>query len=242
MSEQQRPMLEIEASKRQLHFFWVVDHSLSMGGVKIATVNQAIREVLPEVVAIAGSNPEVEMFMRAIKFSTGADWHVGPAPVPIESFVWPDISALGATSTARAIDLLCDQLEVGNMPRRGIPPVCVLVSDGFCTDAESDYLKAIKRLNELPWGKKAVRLAIAIGQESEYDEAELLRFVNHPEVGLLKAHTAHELINHIRWASTETTRTLSQSVSTPDTAAEGLVLEKPDSDYISVTDVDNEVF
>ena len=214
MTGKQRPSYgDDDFARRELHFFWLADYSASMGGNRIATLNQAIREVIPDVRKIAADNPEVDMYMRAIKFSSSADWHVGPDAVPVENFVWSDLSILGGTSTSSAINLLCDQLEPENMPQRGVPPICVLVSDGFCTDGSEVYQRAIDRLNDLSWGRKAIRLAIAIGDDAEYSEDELLQFVNHPEVGLLKARTADQLVKHIRWVSTEPTKMVSDGTS-----------------------------
>jgi hypothetical protein len=76
-----------------------------------------------------------------------------------------------------------------------------LVSDGFCTDPTEEYDAAIAEIKNLPWGKKAVRLAIAVGRESEYDEQELLKFVSHSEIGVLKADTPQKLLDYIQWAS-----------------------------------------
>ena len=51
-----------------------------------------------------------------------------------------------------------------------------------------------------PWGKKAVRLAIAIGEDANKDV--LQNFIGHPEIEPLEAKNSHELINYIKWAST----------------------------------------
>lgn len=194
-----------KVAKRVLHFFWLTDYSGSMGGTKIATLNQAIREALPEVKKAIDSHPQVKIKMRAIKFADDAEWHVGPEAMPLEKFSWPELDVDGVTATAQAINLLADELTIEKMPRRGLPPVCLLVSDGFCTDSEEDYLAAIAKLEHQPWGKKAVRLAIAIGDELDYDEEQLLKFVSHKEIGVLKAHNPGELVNYIRWASVTAT-------------------------------------
>jgi uncharacterized protein YegL len=188
-------------TKRALHFFWLTDYSGSMGGTKIATLNQAIREAIPDIRKALNSHPQVEVKMRAIKFANDAEWHVGPEPVPLDKFTWPELEADGITATAQAIDLLAEELSLEKMPRRGLPPVCLLVSDGLCTDSDDEYLQAIAKLKRQPWGKKAVRLAIAIGDELDYDEEQLLKFVSHQEIGVLKAHNPGELINYIKWAS-----------------------------------------
>jgi hypothetical protein len=109
--------------------------------------------------------------------------------------------------------MLGQALSIERMPRRGFPPVCILISDGFCTDPEEEYNNAIAELNRIPWGMKSIRLAIALGEETEYNEKELLKFVNQPNVGLLKAHNAEELLRYIKWASTEATLSSSRSKS-----------------------------
>jgi uncharacterized protein YegL len=172
-----------------------------MRGKKIATLNQAIRESVPEVQKAVSAYPQVEILMRAIKFSDDASWHVGPDPVPIRDFVWPELETSGLTSTAKALRLLAGELSIERMPRRGLPPVCILISDGFCTDPREEYDSAIADLGKIPWGVKAVRLAIAIGDESDYNEVELLKFVNQDQIGLLKAHSPEELVSYIKWAS-----------------------------------------
>jgi uncharacterized protein YegL len=172
-----------------------------MRGKKIATLNQAIREAVPEVQKAVSAYPQVEILMRAIKFSDEASWHVGPDPVSIADFVWPELETSGLTSTAKALRLLAGELSIERMPRRGLPPVCILISDGFCTDPREEYDSAISDLSRIPWGVKAVRLAIAIGDESDYNEVELLKFVNQDQIGLLKAHSPEELVSYIKWAS-----------------------------------------
>ena len=92
--------------------------------------------------------------MRAIKFSNNAAWHV-VNPVPLNDFVWPELETSGLTATAKAIKLLTEELSIDRMPRRGLPPVCILISDGFCTDPQEEYDAAIAELGKIPWGIKA---------------------------------------------------------------------------------------
>ena len=195
------PIPDGQIVRKKLHFFWIADCSDSMRGKKIATLNQAIREAIPEVQKALAAYPQVEVVMRAIKFSDDARWHIGPEPVPIGQFVWTELETQGLTSTAKALRLLAGELTIERMPRRGLPPVCILISDGFCTDPKEDYDAAIAELGKIPWGVKAVRLAIAIGDESEYNETELRKFVNQDQIGVLKAHSPEELVSYIKWAS-----------------------------------------
>lgn len=207
------PVPEGEVAKKPLYFFWLADYSGSMSGKKIAQLNQAIREALPEVKKAVAAHPEVQVMMRAIKFSDDASWHVGPTPLPLEQFVWPELGTDGSTATAKAIHLLASELTVEKMARRGYPAVCILISDGHCTDSKGEYESAIQAMEKLPWGMKAVRLAIAIGDESDYDEEELLKFVSHKEIGVLKAHNPQQLVTYIKWASVTATVGASESKS-----------------------------
>ena len=150
-----------ELASRPLHFFWVVDCSGSMYGEKIGTVNHAIQSTIPEMVDAAKDNPNAQLLVRTLKFSTGATW-VTPDPVNIEDFAWDDLDAGGVTDLGKAFEMLAAQLTIPPMTDRALSPVIVLLSDGQPTD---DYKKSLDKLLHLPWGKKAVRsLAYAIGQ------------------------------------------------------------------------------
>lgn len=209
-----------EIAKRLLQFFWLADNSGSMGGAKIASLNQAIREALPEIRRAVDPHPQVQVMMRAVRFSSTAAWHVGPQPVPLDKFTWHDLKADASTATHAAIDLMASELDLDKMPRQGLPPVAILISDGSCDDRHA-YEQAIAKLKALPWGLKAVRLAIGIGAQSGggYDEAELLKFVSHPEVGVLKADSPEKLTAYIKWASVAATIGASVGRSKIDTAS-----------------------
>ncbi len=210
-----------------------------MRGKKIATLNQAIREAIPEVQKAVEAYPQVEIFMRAIKFSDDASWHVGPDAVPVADFVWPELETSGLTATAKALRLLAEELSIERMPRRGLPPVCILISDGFCTDPREEYDDAIAELGKIPWGVKAVRLAIAIGDESDYNEPELLKFVNQDAIGLLKAHSPEELVSYIKWASVSASVAASRGRSreSPLTDSSNVSLDAPPALITSNTEL-----
>lgn len=242
MSEQ-IPVPEGDVSKRPLQFFWLVDYSGSMSGRKIATLNQAIRESIPEIRQAVANHPEVEIQMRAIKFADDASWHVGPDAVLIDQFTWPELNTDGITATAQAINLLATELTLEKMPRRGYPPVCILISDGYCTDSDREYEESIQKLTSLPWGKKAVRLAIGIGNsEKDYDEEALLKFVSHDEIGVLEASTPDRLVRYIKWASV--TASVSASHAKSKSGGKGIADEDvnvvlppppPDDDDVNLT-------
>ncbi|WP_157576669.1 vWA domain-containing protein [Pseudoalteromonas rubra] len=205
--------------RRDLHFFWLVDISGSMAGTKIQSVNYAIKNVLPKVEDLQREE-RVNVKMRVITFGKGAHWFVGPDPVPIEEFQWVDIDANEhATATAQAIELLSSELTLEKMGGRNVPPVAVLLSDGYSTDPESQYDFSIDALNKSPWGGKAVRLSIGISNDSSsYNKEQLDQFVSpylkqaEPPMETLNAKTAESLVNYIKVLTESAIR----AVSKPD--------------------------
>ncbi len=208
-----------ETVRRTLHFIWIVDESASMSGQKIQAVNHAIKSVLPDIRKIEDTE-RVSILMRAIKFGDKVGWHVGPSPVPVKQFDWKDMDAPGSsTSTAKAIELLVDELALDKIGSRNVPPVAILLSDGYCTDQESRYNAAIKALDSLPWGVKAVRIAIGIGADGSYNKAQLDQFVTpylrkEAHLETLPAPDVGRLIEHIRVVSTQVASASASSKST----------------------------
>lgn len=184
-----------ELATRPLHFIWIVDCSGSMFGEKIGTVNHAIQSTIPEMADAARNNPNARLLVRTLKFATGACW-VTQSPIPIEDFAWDDLDANGVTDMGKAFDLLAAQLTIPPMTDRALPPVLVLLSDGRPTD---DYKASLDRLLRLPWGKKAVRIAISIGQDA--DDDVLAQFTGNREL-VLQANNPQALVQMIKWAST----------------------------------------
>ena len=152
-----------ELATRPIHFFWVVDCSGSMYGEKIGIVNNTIQECIPEMRSAADNNPNAQLLIRALQFSSGASW-LTSSPVPVEDYGWEDMDANGLTELGKAFDLLAAQLSIPPMPERALPPVIVLLSDGQPTD---DYKKSMEKLKKLPWFRKAVKIAISIGQDAD---------------------------------------------------------------------------
>jgi uncharacterized protein YegL len=197
-----------EMATRPLHFIWIVDCSGSMAGEKIAALNFAVREALPEMKKVADENPNAQVLIRAVKFSSGAQWHVSQ-PTDVHSFQWTDLQADGVTDMGRAMALVADALKVSALGERALPPVLVLLSDGHATD---DYAGGLKKLMDEPWGKKAARIAIAFG-DTDTDMDALQRFIGHPEFKPIVAKNAPSLVKYIKWASTAVLKSASSPAS-----------------------------
>jgi uncharacterized protein YegL len=165
-----------------------------------------------------------------VKFSVGARWHHSQ-PTNVEQFEWTDLTVEGQTDMGRALALVADALKTPPMPERALPPVLVLVSDGEPTD---DFDGGLRTLMAQPWGKKAVRLAIAIGEDARKDV--LQKFIGHAELQPLQANNAEQLVKYIRWASTAVLQAASAPASQTQAAPSGVNVPLPPPPVVDPVD------
>ncbi|UCM87833.1 vWA domain-containing protein [Streptomyces marincola] len=191
-------------ASRPLHFIWLLDCSGSMGiNGKITQLNYAIREAIPEMRKAADDNPGAELLVRALTFSAGAAWHLAE-PTPVHDFTWDDVHTHSTTDLGAALRMVSEVLKTPPMPGRALRPVLALVSDGLPTD---DWRSGLRAVDATPWGKRAVRVAIGIGEDS--DRAMLKEFLANPEQEPLRVNNPKQLVAAIRWASTVAVATAS---------------------------------
>jgi uncharacterized protein YegL len=174
---------------------------------KIQQLNNAIREALPEMKKVADENPNAEVMVRALKFSSGAQW-INPSPVPVDTYTWADLDADGVTDMGIAFEMVAEQLKMPPMPERALPPVLVLISDGQPTD---DWKSGIKKILDQPWGMKAVRISIGIGGDA--DISALQEFIHNSELKPLTAKNPEALVKYIKWVSTAVVKSASAPAS-----------------------------
>ena len=66
---------EVDATpRRTMVLFFIVDTSGSMKGQKIASLNTAIAEVMPYIDDISAKNPDAQIKVAALEFSSGSEW------------------------------------------------------------------------------------------------------------------------------------------------------------------------
>ncbi len=144
---------------------------------------------------VADDNPNANVLVRAIKFSNGAQWHI-TQPTPVSEFKWTDLTAGGTRDIGQSLLMVAEQLKVPPMTARGLPPVLILIYGGKPTD---DISKGLQAIMDQQWGKEAVRLAIAIGEDVDLDV--LQKFIAHPEIKPLQANNPEALTKYVKWAS-----------------------------------------
>jgi len=197
-----------EMASRPLHFIWLADCSASMQTQgKIQALNEAIREATPHMIEAADENPQAEVLVRAIKFSSSAQWHISQ-PTPVHEFSWQDLQTEGCTAMGEALSMVAEQMKIPPMTDRALPPVLVLISDGHPTD---NFTQGLKDLFAQPWGQKAVRLAIPIGDDQNLET--LRRFISNPEIEPIPAKNAEQLKAQIKFFSTAVLKSVANSPS-----------------------------
>jgi TIR domain-containing protein len=106
----------------------------------------------------------------------------------------PEVHAGGVTDLGRGLELVA--IELGEIPLRSLPPVLILITDGYPTD---DYSSGIHALFSKPWGRRAIRYAIGIGDD--IDIGTLQTFIANPDITPLRAKDAQAIVDSIKLAT-----------------------------------------
>ena len=205
----------VPIARRKMILFFLIDTSGSMSGKKIQSVNDAIENVLPIIGEISDENPDAEINIAAMKFSTGVDW-VYNEPKEAKDFIWQPVSPEALTSLGEACRELSRKLSRSNgfMPTSTgsgyYAPAIILLSDGGPTD---DFQGGLKVLKENSWFKNAIKVAIAIGDDA--DEDVLKDFTGSSEA-VIKVHNIDALKTMIRVIAVTSSQIGSKSSSAGD--------------------------
>ena len=155
--------------RRKMTLFFVIDTSGSMVGSKIGSVNDAIENVLPMIGEISDENPDAEINVAALEFSTGTHW-LYDEPKGAKDFIWQKVDADGLTSLGEACEELNKKLSRNggfmSSPSGCFAPAIILLSDGAPTD---NYESGLRQLQGNNWFKNAIKVAIAIGNDANKD-------------------------------------------------------------------------
>lgn len=211
--------------RRKMILFFVIDTSGSMVGSKIGSVNDAIENVLPMIGEISDENPDAEINVAALEFSTGTRW-LYDEPKEAKDFIWQKVEADGLTSLGEACEELNKKLSRsgGFMPTSSgsgyFAPAIILLSDGGPTD---NFEGGLKVLQGNSWYKNAIKIAIAIGDDADKDV--LKQFTGFPEA-VITVHNIDALKKMIRIIAITSSLIGSKSTSTTDATKQEQVIDK----------------
>jgi len=188
----------VSIPRRTMVLFFLVDTSGSMNGDKIGGVNEAIREVIPEIKDISSENADALIKIAVLDFSSGAHW-LYERPIESDQFIWNNLEAGGLTDMGVAFNMLNDKLSIttGFMAEviGSYAPAIFLMSDGEPTD---DYKKGLDELRKNKWFKSAIKVAVAIGEGAN---TEILKEFTGNEECVLTVRSPQALRKMIRFAS-----------------------------------------
>lgn len=207
--------------RRKMTLFFVIDKSGSMYGNKIGSVNDAIENVLPMIGEISDENPDAEINVAALEFSTSTRW-LYDEPKEAGDFIWQQVEAEGLTSLGMACEELNKKLSRNNgfmsSPSGCYAPAIILLSDGGPTDNYENGLNALKQNS---WFKNAIKVAIAIGDDA--DKNVLAQFTGNSEA-VITVHTLDALKAMIRIIAITSSQIGSKSTSATDATKQEQVI------------------
>jgi uncharacterized protein YegL len=116
------------------------------------------------------------------------------------------LEAEGVTDMGEALALLAEAIENLHTNEENLPPILVMISDGYPSD---NFQSGLDNLMQQFGSKKAVRIAIAVGQ---YTDLEVLqKFIDNPELKPLPANNPSQLMSQIKWIATTAIKSVSSS-------------------------------
>jgi len=229
----------IAIARRTMVLFFLVDTSDSMSGAKIGSLNDAIRETVPDLRDLSSGNTDAQIKIQALKFDYGVKW-LYPQPIDSEQFQWNDLTVDGTTAMGAAFNELNSKLSQkhGFMKEAAgsFAPVIILLSDGDPTD---DYQAGLEKLKANNWFKHAIKVAIAIG--SDANKSILTEFTGHAET-VIEVHNKAALKQLIKFVSVTSSMVNSKSSGVDDTSKQLQVVEQVkdfvDTNQIEDVDID----
>ena len=182
-----------ELKKRAMVVFFVIDISGSMKGNRIQAVNDAIRNLIPELKKREASNTNAEIRVAILEFSSNANWRT-TEPIPVSSFIYNEITYVGGgTNFGKAFSALNQKLSRNEFLKSSAgsyTPLIILMTDGKPSDVAL-YKEELNILKQNSWFQYATKAGIAIEEGALSPECRkvLLEFTSNESMVLLAANT-----------------------------------------------------
>lgn len=230
----------IKIARKTMVLFFLVDTSGSMNGEKIGSLNDAIRETVPDLKDLSSNNPDAAIKIAVLQFDTDVRW-LYPQPIDSENFMWNDLQAGGLTSLGAALNELNGKLSKTQFLQEAAgsyAPVIILLSDGGPTD---DFAKGLGDIKKNNWFKHAIKVAIAIGNDA--DKNVLAQFTGNSE-SVIEVHNKSALKAIIKFVSVTSSQVNSKSSGVEDVTKQDKVVSqiKEYVDTENIEDVDLDEF
>ena len=206
-AENDDPLEAMAPAKKSMVLFFVIDVSASMRGERINTMNQVMRDVLPELIGVGESTTEIKVAVLA--FGSGFEW-ITPEPMILEEYQrWRDLEAEGVTDLGAALQELNQKMSRKSFlqsPSLSYAPVVFMITDGCPTD---NYKAGITALRSNNWFKHGIKIALALGNGVDMDVLE--EFTGDREF-VVKANNLKEMTALVRAISVTSSQIGSKSM------------------------------
>ena len=212
----------VSVPRRTMTLFFLIDTSGSMEGNKIGAVNDAVVNVLPILNDISETNPDAEIKVAALEFSSDVRW-LYDEPKSAKDFIWQDVTASGLTCLGGACAELAAKLSRNGgfmqSASGSFAPAIILLSDGGPTD---NYEVGLAKLQTNNWFKSAIKIAIAIGDDADKDV--LKQFTGNAEA-VITVHNIDALKQIIRVVAVTSSQIGSKSSTAGDVTKQDQVIK-----------------
>lgn len=185
-------------ARRPLHVIMLADCSGSMVGRRIQALNFAISDMIQHFAAWEREQ-EKRILIRAVAFADEPRWHIYD-PMPAATMTWKALSVVpkGRTNMAPAFRMVAGALAA-DQASRGLRPVLVLITDGLPTDLPADFDAGLQALLDVPAGRDAMRIAVAIGDTARSEA--LTKFIGNSSLPVLVASDVEQIADQLHRAS-----------------------------------------
>lgn len=179
--------------RRAMVVFFIIDISGSMKGARIGAVNDAIRNILPELKKREATNTNAEIKIAILEFSSSANWRT-LSPQSVKNFVYDDIMYVsGGTNFSAAFRALNEKLSRKaflSSSAGSYTPLIILLTDGKPSDIAL-YPEELNKLRRNAWFQYATKAGIAIEEGALSPECKkvLLEFTGNPNMVLEAKNT-----------------------------------------------------
>jgi len=193
-------------ARRPLHFIVMADCSGSMKGEKMQALNYALRSMLPHLVDWERDQLQAQLLIRILAFASAPNWYV-PDPLPVSelSAHWRNLEyvPMGRTNMGPAFRMVAEALSPERLERRALRPAILLITDGLPTDPPGGFEQGLAALLDVPAGRSALRLAVAIGRDASSEPLDRFRS---QDVPVLVADGTDEIADRLVTASIAVSR------------------------------------
>lgn len=157
-----------QASKAICNIVLVIGVSYGMKGTVIDVLNNAMKNLLPELSDVSEAVQDISIKLSVLSFSDEARW-MFDAPIDASTFHWANLYAGGGSCFGSACAELDDKLSCSGFfsgESEYLAPIIALFMKDNPTDDFADAFESLKK-NKL--FQQAIKTAVAIGNRIDCD-------------------------------------------------------------------------